>query len=205
VNDVVPEPVPTAEDLLWAESSELRGPRFTEPIEPGPRLLMFGAVTVAAALCRLARTTGWRPYVIDPRGRFATADRFPGAEQVLVAWPEEAFAALGGIAEATSIVVLTHDPKLDDQALTLGLRSSARFIGAMGSRRTHGMRCERLRALGFADRELARISAPLGLDLGAVSAEETALSILAEAVAASHGRDGGRLGELQGRIREIAV
>jgi xanthine dehydrogenase accessory factor len=192
-----------AEDLIWAETSELRGPLFVDLVAPAPRLILFGAVPIAAALCRLARAAGWRPYVVDPRTRFATRERFPDAEQVLAAWPDEVFAQLGGIDPATSIVVLTHDPKLDDAALAVALRSPARFIGAMGSRRAQASRRERLLEAGLGDQELGRLSAPVGLDLGAISAEETALSILAEVVAIRHGREGGRLSRAQGRIHEV--
>jgi xanthine dehydrogenase accessory factor len=190
-------------ELLWAETSERRNGMFVDVIGPPPRLLVFGAVDIAASLCRLARAAGWRPYVIDPRARFATPDRFPDAEEVVAAWPEEAVAKLGGVDPATSIVVLTHDPKLDDAALMLALHSPARFIGAMGSRRAQAKRRERLLELGITDDEFDRISAPVGLDLGGISREETALSILAEIVAARHGRDGGRLAESKGRIHEV--
>jgi xanthine dehydrogenase accessory factor len=176
---------------------------FVDLVAPAPRLILFGAVPIAAALCRLARAAGWRPYVVDPRTRFATRERFPDAEQVLAAWPDEVFAQLGGIDPATSIVVLTHDPKLDDAALAVALRSPARFIGAMGSRRAQASRRERLLEAGLGDQELGRLSAPVGLDLGAISAEETALSILAEVVAIRHGREGGRLSRAQGRIHEV--
>jgi xanthine dehydrogenase accessory factor len=192
-----------ATELLWAETSERRNGLFVDVIGPPPRLLVFGAVDIAASLCRLARAAGWRPYVIDPRARFATPDRFPDAEEVIAAWPEEAVAKLGGVDPATSIVVLTHDPKLDDAALMLALGSPARFIGAMGSRRAQAKRRERLLELGIGDEEFDRISAPVGLDLGGISREETALSILAEIVAARHGRDGGRLAESKGRIHEV--
>ena len=136
-------------ELLWAETSERRNGLFVDVIGPPPRLLVFGAVDIAASLCRLARAAGWRPYVIDPRARFATPDRFPDAEEVIAAWPEEAVAHLGGVDPATSIVVLTHDPKLDDAALMLALSSPARFIGAMGSRRAQAKRRERLLELGI--------------------------------------------------------
>ena len=192
-----------AGELLWTESSERRGALFFDVVAPAPRLILFGAVDIAAALCTLARATGWRPYVVDPRARFAAPGRFPDAEEVLAAWPEEAFARLGGIDAATSVVVLTHDPKLDDAALTIALRSPARFVGAMGSRRAHATRRERLLAAGFSDEELDRLSAPLGLDLGAITREETALSILSEVVAARHGREGGRLATRSGRIHEV--
>jgi xanthine dehydrogenase accessory factor len=194
-----------AAELLWAETSERRGELFIDVVAPSPRLIVFGAVPIAAALCTLARATGWRPYVVDPRPRFATQDRFPDAERVIASWPEQAFAQLGGIDPATSIAVLTHDPKLDDAALSIALRSPARFVGAMGSRRAQESRRERLVAAGLDDDELARLAAPVGLDLGGLSAEETALSILAEMVAVRHGRDGGRLGEARGRIHEIAA
>jgi xanthine dehydrogenase accessory factor len=192
-----------ADELLWAETSERRDGLFVDIVGPAPRLIVFGAVDIAAALCSVARVCGWRPYVIDPRSRFATESRFPDAVEVIAAWPEEAMARLGGIDPATSIVVLTHDPKLDDAALLLALRSPARFIGAMGSRRAQAKRRERLVAAGVLDDELERLSAPVGLDLGAIAREETALSIMAEIVAARHGRDGGRLAERKGRIHEV--
>ena len=154
---------------------------------------------------RLARAIGWRPYVVDPRSRFATAERFPEAEEIVVAWPEEAFRRLGGIDRATSIAVLTHDPKLDDAALTIALRSEAAYIGAMGSRRAQAARRERLLAVGLTDEDLERLAAPVGLDLGATSSEETALSVLAEVVAVRHGREGGRLGRAGGRIHEVGA
>jgi xanthine dehydrogenase accessory factor len=192
-----------AEGLLWAERSERRGPLFIDVVGPSPRLILFGAVDVAASLCTLARAAGWRPYVVDPRARFATPERFPDAEEVVVAWPDEAFTRLGGIDPATSIAVLTHDPKLDDAALEIALRSPARFVGAMGSRRAQAARRERLLAAGLSEEELDRLSAPLGLDLGGVTGEETALSILAEVVAARHGHEGGRLSAARGRIHEV--
>ena len=142
-----------ADELLWAETSERRGALFVDVVGPAPRLIVFGAVDIAASLCSLARAAGWRPYVVDPRARFATRERFPDAEEVIAAWPEEAVARLGGIDPATSIVVLTHDPKLDDAALVLALRSPARFVGAMGSRRAQAKRRERLLALGMGEDE----------------------------------------------------
>ncbi|HTX31411.1 MAG TPA: XdhC family protein [Solirubrobacteraceae bacterium] len=192
-----------AGELLWTDASERRGPLFIDVVYPSPRLILFGAVDIAAHLCTLARDLEWRAYVVDPRGRFATSERFPDAEEVIAAWPEEAFARLGGIDPATSIVVLTHDPKLDDAALTVALRSPARFIGAMGSRRAQAARRERLLAAGLGEDELERLSAPVGLDLGAIARQETALSILAEVVAARHGREGGRLALGGGRIHEV--
>jgi xanthine dehydrogenase accessory factor len=195
-----------AEELMWAERSELRGDLFVDVVAPPPRLIVFGAVDFAAALCRMARTSGWRPFVVDPRGRFATKERFPDAEDVIVAWPDKAFAQLGGIDRATYIAVLTHDPKLDDAALTAALASDAAYIGAMGSRRAQEKRRERLVELGIPEEQLARIAAPIGLDLGGLTAEETALSILAEVVAVRNGRGGGRLSASgAGRIHEVGT
>ena len=198
-----------ADELMWAERSEAREEGdallFVDVTFPAPRIIIFGAVDFAAALVHLARGIGWRPYIVDPRSRFATAERFPEAEEIVVAWPDEAFRRLGGIDRATSIVVLTHDPKLDDAALSVALRSDAPFVGAMGSRRAQAARRERLLAAGLADEDLERLAAPVGLDLGATSSEETALSILAEVVAVRHGREGGRLGRAGGRIHEVGA
>jgi xanthine dehydrogenase accessory factor len=197
-----------AEELLWAERSELRelagAQVFVDAVAPPPRLIVFGAVDYAAALCRLARATGWRPYVCDPRKAFATEERFPDAEAVLAAWPEEAFAELG-IDRATYVAVLTHDPKLDDAALAIALRSDAAYVGAMGSRRAQERRRERLLEIGLTDAELGRLAAPIGLDLGATDPEETALSIMAEVVAVRNGHDGGRLQTAAGRIHEVGA
>jgi xanthine dehydrogenase accessory factor len=195
-----------AEELMWAERSELRGDLFVDVVAPPPRLIVFGAVDFAAALCQMAKAAGWRPFVVDPRGRFATRERFPDAEDVVVAWPEKAFAQLGGIDRATYIAVLTHDPKLDDAALTAALASDAPYIGAMGSRRAQEKRRERLVALGISDDQLSRIAAPIGLDLGGLTAEETALSIMAEVVAVRNAREGGRLSAAgAGRIHEVGT
>jgi xanthine dehydrogenase accessory factor len=194
-----------ADELMWAERSERQGELFVDVTFPPPRLIVFGAVDFAAALCQMARATGWRPFVVDPRTRFAQPARFPDAEEVVAAWPEEAFHRLGGIDRATAIAVLTHDPKLDDAALVLALRSDAGYIGAMGSRRAQEKRRERLLAKGIEESDLERVSAPIGLDLGSLTAEETALSIMGEIVAMRHGRSGGRLAHAQGRIHEVGV
>jgi xanthine dehydrogenase accessory factor len=194
-----------AEELMWAERSEQRDELFVDVTFPPPRLIAFGAVDYAADLCSYARATGWRSYVVDPRGRFATRERFPDADDVLAAWPEKAFAQLGGIDRATYIAVLTHDPKLDDAALQIALGSEAAYIGAMGSRRAQEKRRERLAALGFSDEDQARIAAPIGLDLGGLTSKETALSIMAEVVAVRNGRDGGRLSTAKGRIHEVGA
>lgn len=198
-----------AAQLMWEERSELRehgdARLFVDVTAPAPRLVVFGAVDYTAALSRLARAAGWRPYVCDPRSQFATPERFPEAEQVVAAWPEEAFERIGGIDRATFICVLTHDPKLDDAALTIALRSEAAYVGAMGSRRAQEKRHERLSAKGMSEEELDRLAAPIGLDLGALGPEETALSIMAEVVAVRNGRSGGRLSHSSGRIHEVGT
>jgi xanthine dehydrogenase accessory factor len=200
-----PEAPAWAEELMWAERSERRDELFVDAVFPAPRLLIFGAVDYAAALCRLARVAGWRPYVADPRGFFARPDRFPDAEQVVVGWPEEAIERLGGLDRATYIAVLTHDPKLDDAAVGAALRSDVRYIGAMGSSRANGARRERLTEAGFGEEDIARIAMPIGLDLGALTPEETALSIMAEISAVRNGREGGRLLHAGARrIHEVA-
>jgi xanthine dehydrogenase accessory factor len=201
--------VEAAEELLWAERSETRelgeAKLFVDVVAPPPRLVVFGAVDYAAALCRLAKAAGWRPFVCDPRSQFATAERFPDAEEVIAAWPDEAFARLGGIDRATYVAVLTHDPKLDDAALSIALRSDAPYVGAMGSRRAQARRRERLVAAGLDEELLDRIAAPIGLDLGAVTPEETALSIMSEVVAVRNAREGGRLSSTDGRIHEVGA
>ena len=201
--------VEAAEDLMWAERSELRevngSKLFVDVTAPAPRLVIFGAVDYADALCRLAKAAGWRPFVCDPRSQFATRARFPEAEEVIAAWPDEALARLGGIDRATYVAVLTHDPKLDDATLTIALRSEAPYVGAMGSRRAQARRRERLLAAGIEEELLERIAAPIGLDLGAVTPEETALSIMSEVVAVRNGREGGRLSQISGRIHEVGA
>ncbi|WP_372789973.1 XdhC family protein [Paraconexibacter sp.] len=198
-----------ARELMWAERSERRTVEdvevFVDATAPSPRVIIFGAVDHSAALCTLARAARWRPFVVDPRERFATPERFPDAERVVAKWPAEAFADLGGIDRATSIVVLTHDPKLDDAALQIALASDAGYIGAMGSRLAQAGRRERLLARGLTDDDLARISAPIGLDLGGLTSEETALSIMAELVAVRRGHPGGRLRDAEGRIHEVGA
>ena len=193
--------------LLWAERSELREhdrvALFVDVAAPAPRLVIVGAVELARALCRIARATTWRPFVVDPRSQFATSARFPEAEQVLAEWPDAAFAALAPLDRATYVAVLTHDPKVDEPALSLALRSEAAYVGALGSRRVQRRRRERLVAAGFDDAELDRISAPIGLDLGATSPEEIALAIMAEMVALRNGHAGGRLTGAPGRIQEV--
>jgi len=150
------------------------------------RLFLIGAVHIAQSVVRLAAPLGLRVIVVDPRPALATAERFPGIT-LLPDWPDEALdqAALDA---RSAVVALTHDPKLDDPALDRALRSPAFYIGALGSRRSHAARLERLSALGHAPETLARIHGPVGLPIGAVTAPEIALSIIAELVAIRRGR-----------------
>ena len=182
-----------AEELMWAERSELRGDLFVDVTAPAPRLLIFGAVAYASHLAHLARVAGFRAFVIDLRARFSTREHFPDADDVVVAWPGPALEQLGAIDRASYVAVLSNDPKIDDAILLLALRADPAYIGAMGSRHAQADRRERLLAAGMTETDLERISAPIGLDLGALSSAETALSIVAELVAVRHGRGGGRL------------
>ena len=165
---------------------------FAEVYGPPPRLLVYGAVDTAEALSAAAKLLGWRTIVADARPKFATRERIPSADELIVAWPEETFAQVRPD-HATAIVVLTHDDKFDLPALELALASDAFYIGLIGGRRNQEKKRERLREAGHDEETLARISGPCGLDLGADSVPETALSILAEALAARNGRAGGPL------------
>ncbi|GAB4432829.1 MAG: XdhC/CoxI family protein [Chloroflexi bacterium OHK40] len=153
---------------------------FVESFVPPPALFMVGGVHIAIALAAMARVVGFRTVVVDARSAFASGERFAHVDELVLAWPDE---ALEGRLDARSCVaVLTHDPKLDDPALRVVLRSPARYIGALGSPSTHARRLERLRAEGFSEAELARIHGPIGLSIGAKTPEEIALSILAQIV-----------------------
>jgi xanthine dehydrogenase accessory factor len=163
------------------------------------RLLVFGALDIAEALCRAANELGWHTVVADPRKRFATRDRIASADELLVEWPEETLARVEPD-ERTAVVVLTHEERFDVPALVGALRSSAFYVGAIGSRRTQESRRERLIEEGLTDDDLARISGPTGLDLGAETPAETAVSIIAEILAVRAGRSGGRLRDASGRI-----
>lgn len=160
------------------------GELFVRAYAPSARLLIMGAVHISQALARMAALAGLAVTVIDPRRAYATADRFPDVALVRE-WPEQAFARLGPDGR-TAVVTLTHDPKLDDPALAAALRSPAFYIGALGSRRTHEKRLERLRELGFAEAELARIHGPVGIPLGGRAPAEIAVSALAQIIQARY-------------------
>ena len=168
-----------------------------------PRLFVYGAVDTADALCALAKNLGWRTIVGDARAKFATPERLPHADEIVNAWPDEALAVVQPDVQ-TAVVVLSHDDKFDVPALVGAVRSDAFYVGAIGSRRTQERRGEKLREAGLTEEELARISGPCGLDIGADSPAETGLSILAEILAARAGRDGGRLRSAKGRIHVAA-
>lgn len=159
---------------------------FVRSYGPPWSLHVIGAVHIAQSLVPMAELAGFSVTVIDPRSAFATESRFPHT-RVVTAWPDEALAGMPP-GPHTAVVVLTHDPKIDDPALAAALRSPAFYIGALGSRRNHERRLARLSEAGFSTEQLARIAGPVGLDLGGRSAGEIAVAILAEIVAARHGR-----------------
>jgi xanthine dehydrogenase accessory factor len=155
---------------------------FVEAYPVRPRLVIVGAVEIARAMVRLARELGFATVVVDGRAAFATAERFPQADQLVVGWLDDVADAIALDAN-DAVAVLAHDPKLDDPALVEAFRRGCRYVGALGSRKTQADRRERLRAAGVSDADLARLHGPIGLDLGGRSPAETALAILAEVVA----------------------
>lgn len=154
--------------------------RFLHVFNPPVHIILVGAVHIAQPLCHMAVVAGYRVTLVDPREAFATEERFPGVH-LMKAWPDEAFADLR-LDRRTAVVTLSHDPKFDDPALEVALRSSVFYIGALGSRRTHAKRCARLEEAGFARADLDRIHGPVGLDIGARTPGEIAVSVMAELV-----------------------
>jgi xanthine dehydrogenase accessory factor len=177
---------------------------FADVFGPPPRLLVYGAIDTAEALCRAAKLLGWTTIVADARARFATAERIPSADELLVVWPDEALAQIQPDL-GTAIVVLTHDDKFDVPMLIGSLATDAFYVGALGSRRNQERRNELLRDSGVAESDVARIAGPCGLDIGAESPAETALSMLAEILAVRAGRSGGRLKDAARRIHAEPV
>ena len=163
------------------------GMTFVQVFNPPLRMLIVGAVHIAQPLARMAAVSGYDISVIDPRGSFATDDRFPGVT-LINEWPDEALPPLDAD-RRTAVVTLTHDPKIDDPALAAVLRSEAFYIGALGSRRTHAARVERLTEAGFNETEISRIHGPVGLSLGAVSPAELAVSILGQVTQVLHAKE----------------
>lgn len=167
---------------------------FIQSYAPKPNMYIFGAIDFSRAMARIGKYLGYSVTVIDARPIFATKARIPDADAVVVSWPDE-FLARAPVNERTALIILTHDVKFDIPLLQVALHTSAGYIGAMGSRRTHANRITELRRSGIADAEVARISAPIGLDIGARTPEETAVAIAAEIIALREGRRGGRLTE----------
>jgi xanthine dehydrogenase accessory factor len=169
-------------DALRADRNRMiEGPQgrvFVQVFSPPRRCFVVGAVHIAQPLVQMLSLAEYRPIVIDPRESFATEARFPGLE-LSTGWPDEALERLKPD-HRSAVVTLTHDPKLDDPALAVALRSECFYIGALGSTRTHARRCDRLKEMGFSEAELARIQGPIGLSIGAVSPAEIAVSILAQ-------------------------
>ncbi|MGY6501029.1 MAG: XdhC family protein [Acidimicrobiales bacterium] len=174
---------------------------FVESFAPPPQMWIFGAVDFTAALARVAKVLGYKVVVCDARPVFATARRFPMANEVVVMWPNQLIAERGHeLGPRDAVCVLTHDAKFDVPAIIAALPTQVGYLGAMGSRRTHADRCERLRAEGVTDDEIARIMGPIGLDIGARTPEETAISIVAEIIALRTGRAAPSLRDTDGDI-----
>lgn len=205
-------PGPSEETIagaLEAEQSQVvadGADQYFLDVQPRPaHLIVVGASHIAVALAPLAKALGYRLTLIDPRSAFCTAERFPDADELIVAWPDDGLGRLQ-IDRSAYIVILTHDPKFDHPALVTSLRSPARYIGIIGSRRTNEARFQRLREEGLSEVEIARIHAPIGLDIGATTAEETALAILAQVTAVRRGRSGGSLaGQPQASVLNQAI
>jgi len=203
--------VEAARGLLEGGRTETRhfGPRgqrrmedvavFVQSFAPPPKMYVFGAIDFASAVARAGKFMGYRVIVCDARPVFATRERFPTADEIVVAWPDD-FLKTAEVDRRSVICVLTHDPKFDVPVLKAALETEAGYIGAMGSRRTHDNRTARLKEEGVTDGDLARISSPIGLDVGARTPEETAIAIAAEIIALRTGHSGGRLAERSGPI-----
>jgi xanthine dehydrogenase accessory factor len=191
---LVTEIEPSVQNALETERSAIvrvgESELFLEAVAPPPRLVIFGAVEIGQALCALASRVGFTVIVCDPRAAFTTPDRFPDATEIITAWPEDAVEQLDFDAR-TFVVVLSHDHRYEDPVVKAALLRNVRYLGAMGSRRTHGKRLQRLAEAGVPPETLSRIHGPIGLDLGAEGAGETAVEILAEIVAARRAREDG--------------
>jgi xanthine dehydrogenase accessory factor len=172
---------------------------YVQAFASPPSMIIFGAIDFSAALARMAGEIGYRVTIVDARTAFAQSPRFSRNAEVVVAWPDD-FLPTRTLGPRDAVLVFTHDPKFDEPALLSALQTGAGFIGALGSRRTHEERTERLRAAGATEDDLARISSPCGLDVGARTPAETAIAVLAEILALRAGRGGGRLAEAQGPI-----
>lgn len=173
---------------------------FIETFPAPPTLLIVGAVHAAQALCEFGKGLGFDVVVVDARAKLATPERFPRADRIIQAWPDEALAELD-VQPNWYVAILTHDPKFDEPAILSSLRTPARYIGAIGSRKTNEDRRRRLAEAGLSPGDMARVRGPIGLDIGAATPEEMAISILGEIIAMRHGRSGGSLTHATGNIR----
>ena len=174
---------------------------FVESFAPQPRMLIFGAVDFTASLARVAKVLGYKVVVCDARKVFATPKRFPMADEIRVEWPDDVFDAYGEkLRPVDAVCILTHDTKFDIPAVVRSLRTDVGYIGVMGSRRTHTRRVERLREVGVDEEGLARLMAPIGLDIGGRTPEETAVSVMAEIIAVRAGRAAPSLRDSAGPI-----
>src|SRR5437660_1537642 len=189
--EVLAEGTPPGSELARRD-----GDVFIEPFRRPAHLVIIGAIHIAIPLHRLAKLMGYRVTVIDARAKFATRERFPEADELIVAWPDEAMAKIA-VERSTYVVILTHDPKFDLPALRSVLKQDAGYIGAIGSRKTNQNRFDALRKEGFTEEQLARVHGPIGLDLGSRGAEETALGILAEITAVRFGGSGAAMKEVR--------
>jgi len=189
-SDVADQVAAAVPDLISAETSRLvpagTSEVFVEVLVPPPRLLLFGAGPIGEAVCAAAAAAGFVVEVGDPRPAFALSERFPAAAVVRCGWPDQLIAQQV-VDSATYIVSVLHEARFEDELLPAVLRSPARYLGALGSRRTHAARVARLRSQGFSDEDLERISAPVGLPIGAATPEEIAVAIVAEMVAVRRG------------------
>ncbi|MBM3565995.1 MAG: XdhC family protein [Alphaproteobacteria bacterium] len=184
--DVLAQMQAAAQDGVCRVVGEGADAIFVHPVRPSPRLIVVGAVRIAQTLAPMAAAAGFEVLIIDPRPAFASPERFPGFDLVRE-WPDKALPKLN-VDAGTAVVTLTHDSKPDDMALILALRSPAFYVGALGSRKTHAKRVARLQAAGVTEAEIARIRAPVGLDIDAETPAEIAVSIVAEVVAAKNGK-----------------
>jgi len=197
-----------ARALIDAERSETRPypaaggdvEVFMETFPAPPTLLIVGAVHAAQALCEFGKGLGFDVIVVDARAKLATPERFPKADRIIQAWPDEALGELD-VRPNWYVAILTHDPKFDEPAILSSLQTPARYIGAIGSRKTNEDRRRRLAEAGLSPEDMARVRGPIGLDIGAATPEEMAISILGEIIAMRHGRSGGSLTTATGNIR----